>query len=180
MLTDHWDISHICVAVPDLDAAKRMYEGAFGVTGWGPLIDFVDDMEMDVASPLLGAGVSMKGLREIWALDGAEAVTGGPPFAPLELACAERFSPAHAIWGCPDGRQYVHHICYWVDDLEAESAHLIEHGFALELTTGSGERARGFAYHRSPSGMRVEIMRRADKEPHARWLETGVIDLEWT
>ena len=179
MLTDHWDISHICVAVPDLEQGMKMYEKAFGVGGWGPLIDFTDGLEMDVASPLLGEGVSMRGLQEIWARDGSEIVTDGPPFAPLELACAAPFSPAYSIWGCPDGRQRIHHICFWVDDIEAESAHLIENGFALELTTAPGDRAKGFAYHLAPSGMRVEIMGVADKAAHGRWLENGEIEMDW-
>jgi catechol 2,3-dioxygenase-like lactoylglutathione lyase family enzyme len=178
MLTDNWDISHICVAVDDLEAAMTMYSQSFGVDKWGPLLEFTED-NMDVASPLLGDRVSMVGLREVWARSGSTVVTEGPPFAPLELAHAERFSPAFSIWGCPDGRHYLHHICYWVDDLEAESAHLVEQSFARELTMAPGDPARGFAYHLSPTGMRVELMRREDKPAIARWLETGELDLDW-
>jgi catechol 2,3-dioxygenase-like lactoylglutathione lyase family enzyme len=181
MLTDDWDISHICIAVDDLEAAMTMYSQAFGASKWGPLMEFSDDM--DVASPLLGEQVSMVGLREIWSLCGSSVVTEqppvAPPFAPLELAQAERFSPAFSIWGCRDGRHYVHHIAYWVDDLEAESEHLLENGFARELTIAPGDRARGFAYHLSPTGMRVEIQSRSDKAAHARWLTTGEIKLDW-
>jgi catechol 2,3-dioxygenase-like lactoylglutathione lyase family enzyme len=178
VLTDHWDISHICVAVPDLDAAMALYERAFGVGSWGPVMDLRED-DMDVVSPLLGAAASMRGLREVWARDGSDIVAGGPPFAALELAEAAAFSPAYSIWGCPGGRQYVHHICFWVDDIEAESAHLIEHGFALELTMAPGTRVRGFGYHLSPSGMRVELMGCDAKAAHATWLETGVMAMDW-
>lgn len=179
MLTDRWDISHICIAVPDLEAGMREYEQSFGVRRWGPLLDFSDD-NMDVGSQLHGDRVSMAGLREIWARDGADLGGDGPPYAPLELACAEPFSPSYAIWGCPNGRQYVHHICYWVDDIEAESAHLIEHGFALEVTMAPGDKVRGFGYHLSPTGMRVELMRRQDKAAIGRWLATGELELDWT
>jgi catechol 2,3-dioxygenase-like lactoylglutathione lyase family enzyme len=178
MLTDYWDISHICIAVPDLDAAMTMYRKAFGVRSWGPLIDFTDD-HMEVVSPLLGSAASMRGLREVGAKDGSDIVTGGPPFAALELAEAAPFSPAASIWGCPGGRHYVHHLCFWVDDIEAESAHLVEHGFALELTRTPGPAVRGFGYHLSPTGMRVELMGRDAKAPHATWLKTGVMTREW-
>jgi catechol 2,3-dioxygenase-like lactoylglutathione lyase family enzyme len=178
VLTDHWDISHICVAVPDLEAAQSMYEKAFGVTGWGPMLEFSDD-NMEVSSQILGPNVSMVGLREVWALNGSDAVAGGPPFAPLELAHAELFSPAYSMYGCPDGRQYVHHICYWVDDIEAESTHLMEHDFGLEMTMAPGDVARGFGYHLSPTGMRVELMRREDKGAIAKWLQTGELELDW-
>jgi catechol 2,3-dioxygenase-like lactoylglutathione lyase family enzyme len=178
MLTDHWDISHICIAVPDLEAAMTEYSAAFGVR-WSPLLDYSGAVTLDVASPLHGHGATMLGLREVLSRDGAAAIAGGPPFAGLELAHAEPFSPAWTIWGCPDKRQYVHHICYWVDDIEAESAHLVEHGLARELTVAPGDRARGFAYHVSPGGFRIELMRREDKAAIAGWFATGELELEW-
>lgn len=179
MLTDHWDIAHICIAVDDLESAKTTYERAYGVTQWGPLLEF-DDENTDVFSPLHGQKVSGVGFREIWARHGSDIVSEGPPFAPIELAHAPKFSPSFTIWGCEPGKHYVHHICYYVDDLEAESAHLAEHGYALELTLAPGDRARGFAYHLSPNGMRIELMRRQDKEAVATWLETGESVLNWS
>ncbi len=179
MLTDHWDIAHICIAVDDLESAMATYEAAYGVTAWGPLLEFSDE-NTDVFSPLHGQKVSGEGFREIWAKNGTDIVAGGPPFAPIELAHAQRFTPAFTIWGAETGKHYVHHICYWVDDLEAESAHLAEHGFALELTLAPGDRARGFAYHLSPTGMRIELMRREDKPAVATWLEEGESVLDWS
>jgi catechol 2,3-dioxygenase-like lactoylglutathione lyase family enzyme len=179
MLTDHWDISHICVAVPDLEQGMKDYEAAFGVKSWGPLLDFTDGVDMEIGSQLHGKQVSMLGLKEIWSRNGSDIVSVGPPFAPLELACAEQFSPSYSIWGCPDGREYIHHICYWVDDIAAEGAHLIENGWSIEVTTAPGDRAKGFAYLLSPAGMRVELMQRGDKAAIGKWLETGELELDW-
>jgi hypothetical protein len=136
-------------------------------------------VEMRVASPLLGEHVSMEGLREVWAVNGGILGAEGLPYAPLELAHAEAFSPAYTIWGCPAGREYVHHICYWVDDVEAESEQLLDHGFAVELTTYPGDKARGFGYHLSPSGMRIELLDRASKAAHGTWFATGELELNW-
>jgi catechol 2,3-dioxygenase-like lactoylglutathione lyase family enzyme len=113
---------------------------------------------------------NVDGLHAVWARN------AGPP---LELMHAEPGSPAFAIWGCPDGHEYVHHVCYWVEDLPAESAHLVERGFPVELTLAGGSPTRGFAYHRSPAGLRLELMRSEDKPAMAEWLETGTLALDW-
>lgn len=179
MLTDHWDIAHYCVAVPDLEAGMKFYEQAFGIESWGPLLDFTDSIEMPVGSQIHGDRVSMVGMREIWSRHGSDVVDGSPPLAPLELAHAKPFTPSFAIWGCRGGREYVHHVAYWVDDLEAESAHLLESGFELEVTVAPGDRAKGFAYHLAPTGMRIELMGRADKAAIGNWLAGEELELDW-
>jgi catechol 2,3-dioxygenase-like lactoylglutathione lyase family enzyme len=177
MITDDWDIAHVCIAVPDLEGAMEEHSRAFGVE-WGSIAAFSSEA-ITVVSPLLGDGASVDGLRAVWTHNGSKLVSEGPPYAPLELMQADRFSPAFTIWGCPDGRQHIHHICYWVDDLEAESAHLVENGFGVELTLEGGDPSRGFAYHRSATGMRIELMRTADKAAMAGWLQTGELALDW-
>lgn len=181
MLTDNWDIAHICVAVPDLDEAMAHYEQVFGVRDWGPLMSFSDGPNgtHDAVSPLYGPAASMVGGHQVWSLSGSAAVSAEAPFAPIELAKADRYSPAFSIYGCPDGRWYVHHICYWVDDLEGESAHLIEHGYQLELTIAPGDKIRGFGYHLSPNGTRIELMDSADKSAIGKWLRGGELELDW-
>jgi catechol 2,3-dioxygenase-like lactoylglutathione lyase family enzyme len=179
VLTDNWDIAHINIVVPDLESAMEEYSRAFGVE-WGPIATFSSEA-FQLASPLLGEAASVDGLRAVWAHNGSAIVSQAPPFAPLELMHAESFSPAFTIWGCPGGRHYVHHVCYWVDDLGAESAHLVENGFEVELTIAGGSPTRGFAYHRSPTtgGMRIELMRMQDKPAMAKWLDTGNLELDW-
>src|SRR4051794_7849576 len=90
VLTDHWDISHICIAVDDLEAAKAIYGKAYGVTEWGPLLEYTEETgSMDLASQVWSADVGTVGLRQIWAKNGSDIVAGGPPFACIELAEAE-------------------------------------------------------------------------------------------
>jgi hypothetical protein len=54
----------------------------------------------------------------------------------------------------------IHHAGYWSDDLTADSALLEDHGY---LTEAKGVRPDGtpaWAYHRSPSGPRIELVSR--------------------
>ena len=111
MVTDDWDITHICIAVPDLEAAMERYARAFGID-WGPIALFSSD-HFAVTSTILDDGFGVDGLRAVWAKNGSAAVAGAPPFAPFELMHAAPGSPAFAIWGCRDGREYLHHVCYW-------------------------------------------------------------------
>src|SRR4051794_17256732 len=83
-------------------------------------------------SPLLGDGLTPEGLRYVWS-------TNSGPVAPLELMHARRFSTAFTLWGCADGRSYYHHVCYWVDDLVAETNHMLANGFDLEVTVPGGD-----------------------------------------
>jgi catechol 2,3-dioxygenase-like lactoylglutathione lyase family enzyme len=185
MLSDRWDVAHICIAVDDLDAGMSRYTEAFGLE-WGPVLTFsskglvlseTQTMPMPSVAPTLGEGVSMDGLREVWSVSGAIRGPEGLPIPSLELAHARNFTPAFTIWGCPTGQEYVHHIAYWVDDLEAESRYLIERGFTVEFTAPPGDRLRGFGYLRSPGGLRIELEDSARKEPIAKFIATGVLDL---
>jgi catechol 2,3-dioxygenase-like lactoylglutathione lyase family enzyme len=174
MLTDRWDISHICLAVRDLDTAMELYANAFGMD-WATPIDFA-------AMPLVGdsdvheGGVSHNGLRAVLSRNGG-AVRAGVPLAALELAAAEPGSPAFRMWGCPDGRDYVHHIAYWVDDFDDETRHLAGHGFAREMYIDLGGGAE-VAYYTSPSGLRLELQNSAFKPATARFLATGKLELD--
>jgi hypothetical protein len=53
----------------------------------------------------------------------------------------------------------VHHVGYWVEDLAAESARLLELGMPVEVC-GLDESGTlwGFAYHRSPDGSLHELV----------------------
>lgn len=169
MLIDRWDVSHICIAVDDVESAMARYTSAMGVE-WSTPHTWERDgvmlggkrVEMATVSPVHGAGVSMEGLSGVWGVSGGKG-PDGLPVAVLELASAREASPAAKIWGCGAGQEYVHHIGYWVDDTEAESRQLMENGFALELTTPPGDVARGFGYLLSPGGLRIELMEYARK-----------------
>jgi catechol 2,3-dioxygenase-like lactoylglutathione lyase family enzyme len=169
MLAVTWDITHVCIAVPDLEAATDEYGRAFGVE-WCAITEPGD---APLASPLFGEGLTPAGLRYVWS-------TNTGRFAPPELMHARFFSPAFTLWGCPAGTSYVHHVCYWVDDLGAETAQLLENGFALEVTMPGGNPVRGMAYLRSQAtGLRIELMRSEDKPAVQRRLAGGPLELNW-
>jgi catechol 2,3-dioxygenase-like lactoylglutathione lyase family enzyme len=185
MLVDRWDIAHICIAVDDLDAGMARYTEAFGLE-WGPILNYSSEglvlsptntMPMPSIAPGLGDGLSLEGLREVWSVNGPTKGPEGLPLPALELAHARSFSPAFTIWGCQPGQEYVHHIAYWVDDLETESRHLVDNGFVVEFTQPPGDLIRGFGYLRSPGGLRIELENRARKGPIANWFATGELDL---
>ncbi len=185
MLIDRWEVAHICIAVDDLDAAMTRYTQTFGLE-WGPVMTFSSEglvlsptntMPMAAVAPRVGGHASLDGLREVWSVNGATVNAVGLPVPAIELAHARGFSPAYTIWGCPPGQEYVHHLAYWVDDVEAESRHLVERGFSVELTAPPGDVLRGFGYLRSPGGLRIELEDIRRKEPIARWFTTGVLEL---
>ena len=185
MLSDRWDVAHICIAVDDLDAGMARYAEAFGLE-WGPILYYSAEglvlspthtMPMATCAPGHGEGISMDGLREVWSVNGGTPTASGLPLVPIELAHARDFSPAYTIWGCPHGQEFVHHIAYWVDDIEAESTKLIEQGWTVEFTAPPGDRLRGFGYVRSPGGIRIELEDIRRKEPIAKWFATGTLDL---
>ena len=168
MLVDRWDISHVCIAVDDLDAAMSEYSQALGMA-WATVMDFTGTGFIG-ASDVHEAGVSHEGLRAVLSRNGG-IVTAGVPFAALELAEATPGSPAFSMWGCTDGEHHVHHLAYWVDDFDAESKHLADCGFVREMHIDLGDGVQ-VAYHLR-SGFRIELQSSAFKPAAARFLATG-------
>ncbi|MGH8995034.1 MAG: VOC family protein [Acidimicrobiales bacterium] len=54
----------------------------------------------------------------------------------------------------------VHHVGYWSDDVAADAAVLEAHGYATEAKGVRPDGAAAWAYHRSPSGPRIELVSR--------------------
>jgi catechol 2,3-dioxygenase-like lactoylglutathione lyase family enzyme len=172
MISENWDVSHICIAVTDLEAAREQYARAFGMD-WSPIMDF--PAEFIAGSDVLENGVSHEGLRVQFSRNGGPA-KGGVPSTTIELACAEKGSPADAMWGCPAGVNYFHHVAFWVDDIEAESKHMIESGFPREMNVVIGG-ASTCAYH-TKDGTRIELWSEAMRAPTAQFLATGEFALD--
>jgi hypothetical protein len=163
-IADNWDISHIGIAVSDLDDAMDTFATALGVE-WSPVLS----LNTPIATPLYpDEDIAMEGLREVWS-------TKGPS---LELCHAMPGSPAERIWGVAAGNHKMHHICYWVEDLRAASQYLVEHGFALEMTVAPGDVVDGFTYNLHPAGTRLQLMPTQDKPTVLKFLETGVLELD--
>lgn len=112
--------------------------------------------------------------RTAWSLQ-------GPPH--IELAEVADVGDRPFLWPSR-GHDHIEHVGYWVDDLAAASALLEELGYPLEMTpAGDDTKPLGFCYHRTPSGVRIELedgpMRKkllAEQLERVRRGETGVIE----
>jgi hypothetical protein len=110
--------------VPDLEAAMAELGAGLGVEMLGPL-------ERDVGDGVLRIAFAMT----------------APPY--LELIQG----PPGSLWDATAGPR-MHHLGYWSDDLDADSARLEAAGMALELDLGFAR------YHRpaSAAGARIELI----------------------
>lgn len=54
----------------------------------------------------------------------------------------------------------IHHLGYWVDDVATASAALEARGYPVEVVGKRPDGAAYWAYHRSPSGPRIELVSR--------------------
>lgn len=167
MLADSWEIFKICFAVPNLEVAMAEYERALGIV-WGPI-----RIPHGVApSDVFEGGISHEGSVAVLSTNTPESAFPGLPAAALELAYAEAGSPAFALWGCPDGKTYLHHIAYWVDDIAAESRHLLECGWRRELYLPAEGEPR-VIYHQSRLGLRVSLLSSSVKAATATRIAAG-------
>jgi|ETNmetMinimDraft_35_1059890.scaffolds.fasta_scaffold307311_1 hypothetical protein len=145
---------HIGVVVPNLDKAMDELGAAFGYD-WSTIrdVDFVD-----LATP---NGKTSAKLRIAFA-------SPGPPW--VEVIEARDAS----VWSASTGAA-LHHLAYWVDDLEKESEHLESVGMGFELGRSDEEgRLSGFAYHLNPQGGRVELVDESGRDGLERWVTQGV------
>ncbi len=54
----------------------------------------------------------------------------------------------------------IHHAGYWSDDVDADSRKLERRGFATEAIGTPADGGALWAYHRGPTGPRIELMSR--------------------
>jgi hypothetical protein len=55
----------------------------------------------------------------------------------------------------------IHHIGYWSDDVAADSAALVEKGWATEAVGVRPDGTPYWSFHRSPTGPRIELVSRS-------------------
>jgi hypothetical protein len=88
--------------------------------------------------------------------------------AQLNLRCAysttsPRLEIVRSVPGTlwePTAGSGIHHVGYWSDDVAADSAELERHGYVAEATR-EGPDGVPFAFYRSATGFRVELVSRA-------------------
>jgi catechol 2,3-dioxygenase-like lactoylglutathione lyase family enzyme len=149
-----WEVSHICLAVDDLDTWVERYSAMLG-TRWSSLVVIDDEW------------ITASGERELIQGRGAWA-SGQSPW--LELFEGALGSP----WEIAPGQARLDHIGYWADDMDACAAQLVASGHVLEYAMHPPENGLvGFAYYRHPTGIRVEIHEGRDREAFKRWVDHG-------
>lgn len=134
------NLFHIGIVTDDLDATRAGLTGLLGYE-WGPQI---------------GGPVTVT-------LPGGVVVD-------VEMACAysittPRLEIVRSIPGTfwePVAGAGVHHLGYWSDDVAADAAELVAAGYETEATRG-GPDGPSFAFLRSDTGYRVELVSRASQ-----------------
>ena len=63
------------------------------------------------------------------------------------------------VWVPADGSG-VHHVGYWSDDVAADCFELDRRGYAMEAAGTSADGSASWAYHRSSTGPRIELVDR--------------------
>jgi len=151
------DAYHTGFVVADIDSAMAELTALFGVE-WTP----VEDRNMKVRTPdgpLEGRLRFAYTLGEAPHLELLEPVPGTVWDQPAELT---------------SGLGAAHHVGVWTEDFAETSARLEAAGFPRLLTFDDGSgRALGFAYHRLPSGVLVELVDAARRPELEAWLRGG-------
>ncbi|WP_210588545.1 VOC family protein [Streptomyces sp. GESEQ-35] len=130
------DQFHVGLVVDDLSAAAAELSASFGYE-WSA--------EMGAAVRVtLPAGDAVLDLRSVYS-------TTSPR---LELV---RSVPG-SLWQPADSG--VHHLGYWSDDVAADSAELARRGSALEALGKRPDSTPYWAFHRSGTGPRIELVSR--------------------
>jgi hypothetical protein len=141
------------IVVQDLDRAMDELGAALGYR-WSD----VRDMALDFVTP---AGPGSLSARVVFTRQ-------GPPW--LEVI----EGPRDSIWSAANGNA-LHHLGFFVDNLEAERQRLTELGMEFEVGgRGPDGRVTGFAYYKSPISGRIELVDERLRDSMERWITGGV------
>jgi hypothetical protein len=83
-----------------------------------------------------------------------------------------RSVPGNPLWQ-PAAGSGIHHLGYWSDDVPGDSAALTKAGYDLEAAGTGPDGLPYWAYHRGPSGPRIELVSRAVQPGLERYWSTG-------
>jgi hypothetical protein len=76
------------------------------------------------------------------------------------------------VW-VPDAGSGLHHVGYWSDDVGADSARLAQQGYMAEAVGTRPDGTPSWAYHRSPTGPRIELVTRMVQPALEQYWTTG-------
>jgi catechol 2,3-dioxygenase-like lactoylglutathione lyase family enzyme len=135
---------HVGIIVPDLLAARAHLTDLLG-TEWGPVMD------NEIAVRDADGGELT--------LPNRICYSTSPPH--IELILETPGTP----WVCNE-HSNLHHIGFFSGTLDAASSHLEAGGCPLEIIGGHGSGPpSGWAYHRDPLGVRIELVDEALRAP---------------
>jgi Glyoxalase/Bleomycin resistance protein/Dioxygenase superfamily len=129
---------HVCIVVPEIEVARAHLGELLGVE-WGPLREFDFPYRQQDGTDTVAVGFKLCYSLAAPHLELVNAMPGTP-------------------WECNDYSN-LHHIGYLVDDMDAGSQHLTAHACPLGASgVDPTSDALGWAYHRDPLGLRLEII----------------------
>jgi len=137
-MTIEGSLYHVGIVVPDLEAAQARFSELLGVV-WGPVmdieaVDFRDADGNDLSLPNKLCYSTTAPYLEL-----VEEVPG-------------------TVWVCNE-HSNLHHLGYWTDALETESARFTESVCPLQICGRTGAKApEQFSYHRDSLGVRIELV----------------------
>jgi catechol 2,3-dioxygenase-like lactoylglutathione lyase family enzyme len=148
--------AHLGLQVENLDRAFTLLTELFGLTFAEPITGWPISVEVD------------DGIEES---EGRFTVSRqGPPY----LEVTENVAGSE-VWRSDGGPLAFHHLGFWVDDVEAESARLTAAGYPAQAR-GLDEQGRyRYTYH-EVEGMRVEMAGASARPAFERWATTGVAE----
>ena len=153
-MIDPSQLYHIGVVVQDLDRAMDELSTALGYT-WTT----VRTMDTSVLVP--------SGPPKPICLRLAFTKQGPPWMEFIE-------GPADSVWSAAGGNT-LHHVAFYVDDLEGERERMESLGMTFEVGgLGPDGRLSGFAYHLNPHGGRVELVDARLRDGMERWMSGGI------
>ena len=144
-------ITHVAHSVENLESAMQQLGDSLGLT-WATVQEW--EMTIAVSDEVISTPIRFTYSRN------------SPPFVELIEG-----RPG-TIWAPHDG---LHHLGVWSDDLSGDGLQLKRSGFTQEAAgvARSGRSPSAFSYHRSPHGMRLELVDVASRPAFDRWLAGG-------
>jgi Glyoxalase/Bleomycin resistance protein/Dioxygenase superfamily len=131
------DQFHVGIVVDDLDAGLDELGALLG-HDWGPEVD----VEQRVRMPDGAATVRFR-FRYSRSTPRLEVIQAQPG----------------TVWA-PAAGSGIHHLGWWSDDVIGDGERLEAAGYALEAAGEDEHGTRSWAYHRGPTGPRVELVSR--------------------
>lgn len=150
--------AHLGLQVEDLDQACRVLNELFGLTFAEPISGWPIHVRLDDGD-------------EVEHSEGRFTVSRqGPPYVEVTENVA-----GSKVWHSDGQPMAFHHLGFWVDDVEGESARLTAAGYPPHAG-GLDEQGRyRYTYHQV-EGLRVEMAGASARPAFERWAVTGVAD----